>query len=54
MKLNIDFIENEILVGSDFVAAIEIENKDLFYRLVDLLNKYFISKIKIKIIKKQF
>lgn len=49
MKLNIDFIENEILVGSDFVAVMEIENKDLFYRLVDLLNKYSKNEIESEI-----
>jgi len=40
MKLNIDFLENNINLSNDFVCSLEIENKNYFYRIVNILNQY--------------
>ena len=40
MTLNVSFIENLININKEYITSIEIENKKLFYRFVELLNKY--------------
>ena len=42
MILRTDYIENEIKIGTEDIAVIEIENKKYFYRLVSDL--YSISR----------
>lgn len=59
MKLRASFLENEVELSNEYITTIEIENKQIFYKFVDTLNKYskeeyeeeiFDSKIKIKLI----
>ena len=38
MKINIDYIDNEIITTDDTVFNIEIENKTYFYRLISEFN----------------
>lgn len=38
MKININYIDSEILISSDKVLAFEVENRNYFYRLVKDLN----------------
>ena len=40
MKINIEYIDNEIIMPDNKVFNIEIENKIYFYRLINELN-YF-------------
>ena len=45
MNLNVSFIDSNIILSNDFVMCVEIENKNYFYRLVDILNKYSLNEI---------
>ncbi len=38
MKINIDYIDNEIIITDDTIFNIEIENKTYFYRLISEFN----------------
>lgn len=38
MKINIDYIDNEIIITEDTIFNIEIENKTYFYRLISEFN----------------
>ena len=38
MKLKVDFFDNEIIFDENFINALEIENKNYFYRFVKCLN----------------
>ena len=38
MKINIEYIDNEIIIPDNKVFNIEIENKIYFYRLINELN----------------
>ena len=41
MKLNIKYLDNNIVICSDKIFALEVENKRYFYRIVnDLYNIY--------------
>ena len=40
MNLNFSFIDNNLNINSEHVTCLEIENREYFYRIVSLLNKY--------------
>ena len=38
MKMNINYLENNIILSDDYIFAIEVENKNYFYRIINELN----------------
>ena len=45
MKIKFSFLENEIVLNKENVFSLEIESKDYFYRIVNILNNYSLDEI---------
>ncbi|HHT38628.1 MAG TPA: hypothetical protein GXZ95_04355, partial [Mollicutes bacterium] len=45
MKLNIKYIDNDIILSDDYVFSFEINNKSLFYRIINDFNNISNGKI---------
>lgn len=43
MNLSVDYLDNQIVFASDYINAVEIENKRYFYRFVNDLYSVYIS-----------
>lgn len=38
MKINFDYIDNEVAVSNEYILSLEIENRNYFYRIINDLN----------------